>query len=105
MNKFYQKLWELNEKLEEVAVAFSNTDIGGEEVDHEFARILGDLELTYSKIIELVRRKRCLPEVPVAIINNEDINWVLGIPGFKEPVEAQRLKKQGKAARDCITIL
>jgi len=98
MNEFYEKLWELNEKLEEVVKAFSNTDIGGEEVDHEFARILGDMELAYSKVIELVRQKRGLPEVPVAIINNEDIKWILGIPGAKEPVEFQRLKKQGRAA-------
>jgi hypothetical protein len=98
MNKFYEKLWELNEKLEEVVQAFSTSDIGGEEVDREFATILGDLETAYSKIIELVRQKRGLPEVPVAIINNEDIKWVLGIPGAKEPVEVQRLKKQGKAS-------
>lgn len=99
MNEFYQKLWELNLKLEEVAKAFTRTDIGGDEVDREFAKVLGDLELEYAKIVELVRQKRGLPKIPTPWpINNEDVKWILGIPGAIEPVEVHRLKKQGKAA-------
>lgn len=99
MNEFYLKLWELNLKLEEVAKAFTRTDIGGDEVDREYAKVLGDLEIAYSKIIALVRQKRGLPEIPIPWpINNEDVKWILGISGSKEPIEVQRLKKQGKTA-------
>jgi hypothetical protein len=95
MNEFYQKLWELNLKLEEVVKAFTRTDIGGDEVDREFAKVLGDLEIAYSKIVELVRRKRGLPEIPTPWpINNEDVKWILGIQGAKEPAE---IRKKGVA--------
>ena len=58
MNEFYQKLWELNGKLEEVRAARARTDLGGEAVDQEFADVLFELEAAFSKVIELVRRKR-----------------------------------------------
>lgn len=97
-NPFYEKLWELNVKLEEVARTFSKADVGGEEVDREFAKVLGDLEGAYSKVVELVRQKRGLPDIPAPFTNNEDIKWILGIAGAKEPVEVQRFRKRGKAA-------
>jgi len=95
MNDFYKKLWELNVKLEEVAKTFSKTDLGGEDVDREFSKVLGDLELAYSKIVELVRQKRGLPEIPTPWpTNNEDVKWILGIKGAKEPAE---FRKKGVA--------
>lgn len=97
MNEFYEKLWELNVKLEEVAKAFVKSDLGGDAVDREFSKVLGDLEVAYSRIVELVRQKRGLPVIPVIATNNEDVKWVLGIPGAKEPAEVRRPKKQSKA--------
>src|SRR5436309_15882359 len=63
MNEFYQRLWELNEKLDEVARAFSKTDLGGQDVDREFAPLLDELECKFSKIVEVISRKHGFPEL------------------------------------------
>jgi hypothetical protein len=85
-NLFYQKLWELNETMEEVAQSFVDSNLGGAKVDREFAPLLAGLELAYGKIINLVAHKRRLPGLP-GVMANRDVGWVLGIAGAKAPPE------------------
>jgi len=102
MNKFYEKLWEINCKLEELKDAF--IDFSAIEKENQqkwepkWTRALIDLEAAYSNLIELVRQKRGLMELPFPVIFDEDIKWLLGIPGAKEPIEVQRLRKQSITA-------
>ena len=82
MNEFNQKLWEINLKLEELKNAFVELD-QSEEKDHEYAQCLGDMEKGYGKMITLIAKDRGMP-LPFAF-TNEDIKWILGIPGAKKP--------------------
>ena len=93
--EFYQKLWEINCKLEELKDTFVSF-AAPEKENREWADSLGDLERAYSKIIGLVHKKRGLPEVSFPAMTNEDVKWVLGIAGAKDPPEIARLKKHSK---------
>ena len=95
-NAFYQKLWEINCKLEELKDTFVSFS-ASEEENREWAGALSGLELAYGKIIDMVHKNRGLPEIVFPIMTDEDVKWVLGIAGAKEPPEIARQKKHGKA--------
>jgi hypothetical protein len=71
-NTFYEKLWELNLKLEGVTQAFTGEDLGSKAIDEDFVSVMSDLESAFSKVVGLVRTKRGFPDV-VPLYANDDV--------------------------------
>ncbi len=91
MNEFYQALWKVNVKLEELREAFTRFQRDTDK-DREYAKYLGDLELAYGQLVSFVAHDRGLPLPPLAL-TNEDIMWILDVPGAKRPNDFAQWKK------------
>lgn len=81
MKRIYQKLWEIDCKLDELVKAFSESGIGGEE-SIEYSEKFMALENAYMEVIKFVAKKRGIPlygSAPsrIGVITNEDVKRVL----------------------------
>ncbi|MGQ9468499.1 MAG: hypothetical protein ACUVTD_01520 [Nitrososphaerales archaeon] len=75
IGKVYQKLWEIECKLEELKDAYVEAEIGEEEA-REYSSIFVDLEISFSKLINFIARKKGITHLP-AILMKEDVRKIL----------------------------
>ncbi|MDI6860043.1 MAG: hypothetical protein QMC85_06075 [Methanocellales archaeon] len=75
MEKVYQKLWEIECKLEELKDAFVEAEIDEEEA-RKYAEVFVDLEAGFAKVITFIAKKKGIPALPAALMK-EDVERVL----------------------------
>jgi hypothetical protein len=74
MEKFYQKLWEIECKLEELKDAFVESKID-EAVAREYAPKLAELEASFTQLIDFIAMKKGI-QLPT-ISTKEDVEKIL----------------------------